>query len=89
MRPVEHLPLMLVGNQMVFDAHVVVTRMNEHEHEHEHVVGPGAEWNVSFLKRNGAHQGEVTSERPTESHGQYFQNAPDWGMKMIGSMNTT
>jgi hypothetical protein len=23
MRPVEHLPLMLVGNQMVFDAHVV------------------------------------------------------------------
>ena len=34
MRPVEHLPLMLVGNQMVFDAHVVVTRMNEHEHEH-------------------------------------------------------
>jgi hypothetical protein len=41
MRPVEHLPLMLVGNQMVFDAHVVVTRMNEHEHEH--VVGPGAE----------------------------------------------
>jgi hypothetical protein len=55
---------------MVFDAHVVVTRMNEHEHEH--VVGPGAEWNVSFLKRNGAHQGEVTSERPTEGHGQYF-----------------